>query len=113
MDDEKLEKLMHMMRSKAQEYAKAKSEMIYLDHFRKSKLSLLMKKAMIDGHETSASQDREARASKEYQELLQGLREATEVTLKLEWDLFLMRTRIDLYRTKRADERVEKRGYGL
>ena len=57
----------------APKYAKAKSERVYLEEFRKSKKALLMKDALARGIEAANAQEREAYADIEYQELLTGL----------------------------------------
>ncbi len=93
----------------AAEYAQNKAQMEYLDHFRHSKIALLMKEAeRKNPNLTSAvAQEREARAHPEYLELLEGLKEATErATLSL-WKLKNIHGRLSLYQTQRADRRAE------
>jgi len=86
-------------------YAKAKSERIYLEEFRKSKKSLLMQQAQISGVETSAAQERDAYANLEYRELLMGLKQAVEVEEKLKWQLIAAQMKIDVWRTNQANNR--------
>jgi hypothetical protein len=87
-------------------FAKAKSERVYLEEFRKSKKALLMKDALINGIEAANAQEREAYADAEYQELLKGLAEAIEVEETLKWKMEAARMRIDIWRTEQANERM-------
>lgn len=87
-------------------FAKAKSERVYLEEFRKSKKALLMKDALINGIEAANAQEREAYADPAYQELLKGLAEAIEVEETLKWKMEAARMRIDIWRTEQANERM-------
>lgn len=89
----------------APRYAKAKSERIYLEEFRKTKKALLMKDAMQMGYESAAAQEREAYAHTEYQELLKGLAVAIEEEETLKWMLTAAQMRSDIYRTEEASNR--------
>lgn len=91
----------------AQEYAKAQSDADYLDEFKKSQKALLMKKAEEEGFTTSAAQEREAYASMEYLELIQGLRAATEKALACKWKLTISQMRFEAWRTRAANRRAE------
>lgn len=91
------------------EYAKAKSQRIYLEEFRKTKKALLMKDALERGIEAANAQEREAYAHPEYQELLQGLAAAIEVEEKLKWHLEAARIRCDVWRTEEASNRATDR----
>ena len=90
----------------AAQYAKAKSNRIYLEEFRKTKKALLMKDALTKGIEAANAQEREAYADAEYQELLKGLAEAIEVEETLKWKMEAARMRIDIWRTEQANERM-------
>lgn len=89
----------------SKDYAQAKSEVVYLDQFRKSKHAMLMKDAEVKGHKTAAAQEREAYADLEYIELLKGLRAATERSEMLRWQLVSAQARIDVYRSMEASNR--------
>jgi hypothetical protein len=89
----------------APKYAKAKSERIYLEEFRKTKKALLMKVAMEAGFESAVSQEREAYAHPEYQELLRGLAVAIEQEEGLKWLLTAAQMRSEVWRTESANER--------
>lgn len=91
----------------APKYAKAKSERVYLEEFRKSKKALLMKDALMRGIEAANAQEREAYADIEYQELLTGLAAAIEAEETLKWHLEAARMRTDIWRTEQANARME------
>lgn len=95
-------------------YAKAKAEKDYLDHFRKSKLAMLMKDYEVAGVKTTAAQERDARAHPEYIEVLEGLRAATEISERLYWELRVAQAGIQVYQTEQANRREElKLGSGV
>ena len=100
------EQRLHELRTLKDVYAKAKSESVYLDHFRKSKLAILMKEFIVD-YKTAAAQEREARAHPAYLELLDGLRVAVEIEAKAFWELKIAMAGIEIWRSKRATERAE------
>jgi len=89
----------------APKFAKAKSERIYLEEFRKTKKALLMKVAMEMGYESAAAQEREAYAHTEYQDLLKGLAVAIEQEETLKWMLTAAQMRSEVWRTESANER--------
>ena len=90
----------------SKEYAKAKSQRVYLEEFRKTKKALLMKDALAMGVEAANAQEREAYAHKEYQQLLQGLAAAIEVEEHLKWNLEAARMKTDIWRTEQANNRM-------
>lgn len=106
------EERLQAIRNMAAEYAKAKAQRVYLEHFRKSKRAMLMKQAELDGEKTAVAQEREAYADREYVELLEGLKEATEIEARLYWELRVTEMRFEAWRTKQANERAEKGRYG-
>ena len=102
-------KVVEFLLKNAGNYAKAKSERIYIEEFRKSKKALLMQEAQLRGVETMAAQERDAYANTEYQELLVGLKEALEVEEKLRWQLIAGQLKVDIWRTEQASNRfIEK-----
>lgn len=85
-------------------FAKAKAERVYLEEYRKSLKAILMKRTI----ETSvAAQEREAYSDPEYLQLLQGIKEATEIEEKLRWDLIGAQARVEIWRTEQANNRAE------
>ena len=87
-------------------FARAKSERIYLEEFRKSLKSILMKRSM---ENSLGAQEREAYAHEEYLQLLKGLKEAIEAEEKLRWDLLGAQARVEIWRTEQANNRAEGR----
>jgi hypothetical protein len=103
-------KVVEFLLKNAGKYAKAKSERIYIEEFRKSKKALLMQIAQLKGVETMAAQERDAYANLEYQELLEGLKEAVEVEEKLRWQLIAAQLKVDIWRTEQANNRLIDKG---
>jgi len=100
-----MEQVIEFLLKNAGKYAKAKSERIYLEEFRKSKKALLMQEAELAGVTTSAAQERDAYANIEYRQLLEGLKEAVETEEKLRWQLIAAQMKVDIYRTESANNR--------
>jgi len=90
-------------------YAKAKAERIYLEEFRRSKRSILMQQAQVNGHQTAAAQEREAYADPEYIALLEGLKAAVEAEEEIRWGLVAAEARIGVWRSREASSRQEVR----
>lgn len=88
----------------AQKFAKAKAERVYLEEYRKSLKSILMKRSL---EESIGAQEREAYAHQEYRDLLQGLKDAVEIEEKLRWDLIAAQARVEIWRTEQANLRAE------
>ena len=73
-------------------FAKAKAERVYLEEYRKSLKAILMKRTL---ETTVSAQEREAYSDPEYLQLIQGIREATEIEEKLRWDLIGAQARVE------------------
>lgn len=95
------------IRDNAPVYAKAKSDRIYLEEFRKSKKALLMRDAELAGHKSAVSQEREAYAHPEYLLLLEGLKAAVEQEETFRWMIVAAQAKIECWRTIEANRRVE------
>ena len=89
----------------APDYAKAKSQRIFLEEYRKSKKALLMKDALLAGIEAANAQEREAYSHHEYIELLKGLAEAVEIEETLKWKLEAARMRTEIWKTEEYTNR--------
>lgn len=100
------------LRQKSRQYAKDYAQVGYLEEFKKSKLAILMKQAETRGFTTSASQEREARADKDYIALLDGLQVATERAEALRWELRISEMGLEVWRTMQANKRAERSAYG-
>ena len=88
------------------EFAKAKSQRVYLEEFRRSKKSILMSQST---DSTIGGQERDAYKHPEYLALIEGLREAVEVEETLKWKLIAAQARIDIFRTLEASNRAQDR----
>jgi len=85
MSNEAIERRLTELREISRQYAKAKAEAEYLEHFRKSKHAILMREAEKEGYKTSAAQEREAYAHPEYVQLLDGYKTAVELCERARW----------------------------
>lgn len=91
-------------------YAEAKAHRVYLEEYRKSLKSILMKKAQADKRATSAAAaEMEAYADNEYLQFLKGLQAATEAEEALRWGLVSAQARIDCWRSEQANNRTMDR----
>ncbi len=107
-----IEARLNDLRATAKKYATAFAMKEHLDEFKKSKLAILMKKYEREGFSTSAAQEREARADGEYIQLLEGLKAAIEESEALRWELKIAEIGAEVWRTKEASKRAERKGYG-
>ena len=106
MDDRDPHKAVDYMIKHAKKFAEAKANRIYLEEYRKSLKSILMKRSI---EPAIGGQEREAYADEEYVALLRGLREAVEIEEKLRWDMIAAQTRVEIWRTEQANHRAEGR----
>jgi hypothetical protein len=90
----------------APKYGKAKGHRIQIEEFRKSKKSLLMKDALLNGFEAANAQEREAYANQEYIELISGLAAAVEEEETLKWQMEAAKMRVEIWRTEQANNRT-------
>jgi len=89
-------------------YAKAKSESEYLKDFKKSKLAILkIKYQKEDPKRSNIACEDLARSDSEYLKVLDGLKVAIEISEAALWELRTSHAGINLYQTKKADERAE------
>ena len=95
----------HILRY-AEKFARAKSERVYIEHYRKSLKALLMKRS---GETAIGAQEREAYAHSEMIALLDGLKAATEIEERLKWDITAATLRVEIWRTEQANNRAEGR----
>lgn len=110
--NERIEARLHELRTMSESFAKAYAERTHLEEMKKSTLAILMKAAELEGHKTTAAQEREARAHPEYLALLNGLRVATEESERLRWQLEVAKLGVGVWQTLNANERAERRAYG-
>jgi len=88
----------------AKQFAKAKAERTYIEHYRKSLKAILMKKS---NESAIGAQEREAYAHPEMLELIRGLQAAVEIEEKLKWDITAAELRVEIWRTEQANNRQE------
>ena len=90
----------------AGKFAAAKAQRVYLEEFRKSKKALLMAQSP-----ARAANEREqyAYAHEDYLALLGGLKAAIEIEEKLRWDLIAAQARVEIWRTRSANNRAQDR----
>lgn len=84
------------------EYAQAKSQVTYLEEFRKSKKAMLFSSAIGN---TIADKDNYAYSHPEYLAVLDGLKYAVEKAETLRWMLVAAQARIDVWRSQEASNR--------
>lgn len=105
IDGDKLVERLENMEPAIIAHAKAKSERIYIEQFRKSKKALLMGDAGTQGIKTAVDREQYAYAHLEYQKLLESLRAAIEVEEKCRWTLEHLKIEFEMWRTIQANER--------
>ena len=88
----------------AKQFAKAKAERTYIEHYRKSLKAILMKKS---NESAIGAQEREAYAHPEMLELIKGLQAAVEIEEKLKWDITAAELRVEIWSTEQANNRQE------
>ena len=90
----------------AGKFAQAKAERVYLEEFRKSKKAILMSQS---DAKTSSEREQYAYSHAEYLELLEGLKSAVEVEEKLRWEMIAAQARVEIWRTRSANNRAQDR----
>jgi len=103
------EKAIHYIRDKAAALAKAKSERVYQEQYRKTAKSILMKACV---ELPVGAQEREAYAHPDYLKVLEDLKKATFEEEKLKWMFKAAEMTFEKWRTMSANERKEKGRYG-
>lgn len=107
-----MEHLITQYRTLADKYAPAKATREYIEEYKKSLLALLMKDAERNSVTSAVGQERDARARPEYLELIEKLRDAVFEEEKLRYHMKAVEIEIEMWRTKEASARVERRMYG-
>ena len=85
-------------------YAKAKSDRMYLEEFRRSKHAQLKSLA---GTEVLGKQDTFAYAHPEYVEILEGIRAAVEIEERYRWLMTAAQAKVECWRTAQYSARME------
>lgn len=100
-------KALDYIRDQAPAYAQAKANRVYLEEYRKSLKAKLMQLAQLNGAVASATQERDAYASEEYEKLLKALETAVEHEETLRWMLIAAQAKVEVFRTLQANARFE------
>lgn len=88
--------------------AQAEAERIYLLEFRKSKKAMLMTDyELAEPGAPIAKQERYAYSHPDYLQLLEGLKEATQISARLRHEMKVMEMRFETWRTQQATLRAE------
>ena len=104
--DDEIEKTLQWLIKNATPAAEARGTRHYLDEYRKSLKSMLMKKS---GEETAAAQEREALASPEYVKHLEALRFAVVEDERFRWLTTAAEAKIEVWRSEQANQRAQGR----
>lgn len=100
--DEDIEKALDYLRDSVEEAAQARANKVYLTEFRKTKKALLMQDC---NEEAVNAQERYAYAHRDYQEVLQGLKEAVRQDARHEFRRKAAEAKIEAWRTQQANFR--------
>lgn len=90
----------------AGKFSAAKAQRVYLEEFRKSKKALLMAQSPA---KSAVEREQYAYSHEDYLALLNSLKAAIEVEEKLRWDLIAAQARVEIWRTKSANNRAQDR----
>lgn len=92
-----------------QKYAQAKAELTYMEEYRKTLKSKLMKEALANGCKSAATAEMEAYADVAYEAHLEALKEAVAQAEGLRWGLVSAQARVEVWRSLEASNRVMDR----
>ena len=92
-----------------QKYAQAKAELTYMEEYRKTLKSKLMKEALANGCRSAATAEMEAYADVAYVKHLQALKQAVENAEGFRWGLISAQARVEVFRTIEASNRMMDR----
>lgn len=110
---EDIEVILERYRELIEPFASAKAKRSYLEEYRKSMIAIQMKVAEQNGHKTVSAQEREALASKEYQEMLSSIRDLTEKEESMRYRIRQLEMEIEVWRSQQANERQERKAYNF
>lgn len=108
-----IEHLLNRYRQLVEPYARARSERTYIEEYKKSLHAMLMKKAGMNGATSAAAQEREAYADPEYLKQLEALKVAVEEEEKYRYHIKQTEMEIEVWRSQQANERFERKSYGM
>lgn len=88
--------------AQAEEFARAKSQRLHIEEFRKSKKALLMKES---NAKTVSERECDAYSHPDYLQLLDGYKVAVEAEETLRWKLKAAELRVEIWRSQEASNR--------
>lgn len=111
IDQREAEKAQQFVFDQAEELAKAKAELAYLEEFRKSQKAMLSKRHMEESVRAGVKAPEwmcadYAYSHKDYLEVLVGIRVATERFEKLRFEVESARMKVNIWQTQSANQRV-------
>jgi len=113
MSEQELEKRMEEIRQIGNNYATAKANLNYLEHYRKIRLAQMMKEKLSNCTNMSvAKADLESRAEEEYIKLCQDLKNAVEQESKLAWEKKMVELKFEFWKTNQISAMSERKKYG-
>ena len=95
-------KAVDFLLSNAGKFAKAKSERVHLEEYRKSKKALLMAEC---AEKAANAREQYAYSHPEYIALLEGYKAAVEVEEQLRWAQIAAQLRVEIWRSEQATNR--------
>lgn len=107
-----IEQLLVMYRAIIPKYSKSRSYRTYLEEYKKSLISILMKEAEQGGHKTGTAQEREAYANPRYISHLDTLAQAVKDDEFNRYTVRQLELEIEIWRTNQANNRMERKAYG-
>jgi hypothetical protein len=99
-------KALRYIQENAGKYAQAKANRIYIENYSKTLKSRL---ALESDKKTLGDREMEAYGSPQYEELMQGLKEAVEQEESLRWLLEAAKLKVEVYKTQEQSRRAEMR----
>lgn len=99
-------KALRYIQENAGKYAQAKANRIYIENYSKTLKSRL---ALESDKKTLGDREMEAYGSVQYEELMQGLKEAVEQEESLRWLLEAAKLKVEVYKTQEQSRRAEMR----
>jgi len=105
MSDKNISDAVDYLYTHGQKYAQAKANLTYVEEYRKTLKSMLMKQAMADGAKSAVVAEMEAYADAKYKQHLEDLKTAVAEAEGFRWGLVSAQARIDVWRSQEASNR--------
>jgi hypothetical protein len=99
-------KALRYIQENAGKYAQAKANRIYIENYSKTLKSRL---ALESDKKTLGDREMEAYGSVQYEELMQGLKEAVQIEEDLRWMLEAAKMKVEVWKTQEQSRRAEMR----